>query len=91
MIKKKKGVSRNKIYEALQAEGLKYLSTKFANLHLLLLYQKKIAYGHKNFPRSIMSKKSNIKYSTGISPIAEKLHDKSYLGFEMCLLNMDVN
>ena len=44
------GISRDRIYEALIAEGIQGLSRQYVNLHLLPLYQKKIAYGSKGFP-----------------------------------------
>jgi len=78
------GVSRDKIYDALVAEGVQGLSKKFANLHLLPLYQKKIAYGNNGFPWNSEFCKRDISYKKGICPVAEKLHDNSYLGFEMC-------
>lgn len=81
-------VSRDIIFEALIAEGLQGLSKTFANLHLLPLYQKKIAYGSKGFPWSSEFCKREISYKKGICPIAEELHDKSYIGFEMCLFEL---
>ena len=85
------GVSRDKIFKALCAEGVKKLSTKFANVHLLPLYQKKIAYGFKNFPWKFENKMNKINYKKGICPVAERLNDKTYLGFEMCHFQMDNN
>lgn len=82
------GVSRDRIFSALEAEGVEGLSTKFANLHLLPLYQKKIAYGSSGFPWTSDICKRNVDYTKGICPVAEGLHDKSYLGFLMCLHEM---
>ena len=82
------GVNRDKIYEALVAEGVESLGTKFANIHLLPLYQKKIAYGEKGFPWKSDICKRNVDYGKGICPVAEGLHDKSYLGFQMCVHEM---
>ena len=91
---KKTQVSRDTIFNALLAEGLQGLSKKFANLHLLPLYQKKIAYGSNGFPWSSEFCKREIIYKKGICPVAENLHDKSYIGFEMCLFELsehDIN
>jgi len=85
------GVKRDKIFDALVAEGVQGLSKKFANLHLLPLYQKKIAYGSKGFPWNSEFCKREIDYRKGICPIAERLHDSSYLGFEMCLFELSDN
>ncbi|WP_415886888.1 DegT/DnrJ/EryC1/StrS family aminotransferase [Neptuniibacter sp. QD37_6] len=82
------GVSRNKIFEALVAEGVEGLSTKFANLHLLPLYQKKVAYGSNGFPWRSDVTSREVSYEKGICPVAEDLHDTSYLGFLMCLHEM---
>ena len=82
------GVSRDKIYQALVAEGVPGLSTKFENLHLLPVFQKKIAYGSKGFPWTSDICKRDVDYSKGICPVAESLHDKSYLGFQMCMFEL---
>jgi perosamine synthetase len=82
------GVSRDKIYEALTAEGVESLGTKFANIHLLPLYQKKIAYGSNGFPWNSDICRREVNYEKGICPVAEGLHDKSYLGFQMCVHEM---
>ncbi len=83
------GVSRDRIFEALKAEGIEGLSTTFANIHLLPIYQNKIAYGSKGFPWSSDICKREVDYGKGICPNAEELHDVSYLGFLMCLHEMD--
>jgi len=85
------GVSRDRIFEALKAEGVEGLSTTFANLHLLPMYQKKMAYGSKGFPWNSEICTRNVNYSKGICPVAEELHDVSYLGFLMCLHEMEDN
>ena len=43
------GVSRNKIFEALSAEGVEGLMCGYANIHMLPMYQNKIAYGSGGF------------------------------------------
>jgi perosamine synthetase len=82
------GVSRDRIFQALVAEGVEGLGTKFANLHLLPLFQKKIAYGSKGFPWTSDICKREVNYGKGVCPRAEELHDKSYLGFQMCMHEM---
>lgn len=83
------GVSRDKIFEALSAEGVVGLGTKFANIHLLPMYQNKMAYGSKGFPWTSDICHRDVNYSKGICPVAEELHDHSYLGFQMCMHVMD--
>jgi dTDP-4-amino-4,6-dideoxygalactose transaminase len=88
------GVSRGRIYSALEAEGIPGLAQGFANVHLLPMYQKKIAYGSKGFPWTSDICHRDVSYAKGICPIAEELHDKTFLGFETCvheLGNADVD
>lgn len=79
------GVSRDRICEALAAEGVEGLSPHYANLHLLPMYQKRIAYGSKGFPWTSDICRREVSYARGICPVAEELQDRSYLGYLMCL------
>ena len=77
------GVSRARIVEALEAEGITGLCVGYCNIHLLPIFQKKIAYGSKGFPWSSEICKRDVDYSKGICPVAEDLHDNTFLGYEM--------
>jgi len=79
------GVSRDRIIEALTAEGVEGLAGGYMNVHLLPMYQQKIAYGSKGFPWSSDVCKRDVNYKKGICPVAETLHDTTFLGFEMCV------
>ena len=79
------GVSRNRLCEALIAEGVEGLVSGYANLHLLPLYQQKTAYGSKGFPWTSDICHRDVDYRRGICPVAEELQAKSYFGFAMCL------
>ncbi len=79
------GVSRVSIYEALEAEGVPSLASGYQNLHLLPMYQKKIAYGSSGFPWSSDICHREVDYSKGICPVAESLNDTKYIGIEMCV------
>lgn len=83
------GVSRARLIEALEAEGLKGLIGGYTNIHLLPMYQKKIAYGSRGFPWNSDICKRKVSYTKGICPVAENLHDTTFLGFEMCLHEMN--
>lgn len=83
------GVSRSAIIEALEAEGVIGLSAGYTNLHLLPMYQKKIAYGNKGFPWTSDICHREVSYAKGICPIAEELHDKTYMGFAMCMHQLE--
>ncbi len=82
---KKISVKREIILSALEAEGLKGLSNGYANIHLLPIFQKKIAYGNNGFPWTSDISSNYVSYSKGICPVAERMHDKEFIGFEMCL------
>ena len=81
----KLGVSRARLCEALRAEGVTGLAPGYTNLHLLPMYQKKIAYGSSGFPWSSDICHREVDYQKGICPVAEKLHDGDFLGFAMCM------
>jgi len=79
------GVPRTRILEALAAEGVQGLSGAYQNLHLLPMYQKKIAYGSRGFPWTSDICHREVSYAKGICPVAEELNDSSYLGFATCM------
>lgn len=81
-------VSREKIVLALEAEGVAGLAQGYVNLHLLPMYQNKIAYGSRGFPWSSDICHRDVSYQKGICPVAEALHESSYLGFEICTCEM---
>ena len=62
----KLGVSREQIVNALKAEGVDNVSAGYCNIHLLPLFQKKIAYGSKGFPWTSDICKRDVDYSKGI-------------------------
>jgi perosamine synthetase len=87
------GVSRDKIHAALQAEGVPVWN-RYQNLHLLPMYQKKLAYGSMGFPWTSEFCHREVNYHRGICPVAEELNDSTYLSFGMCvydLTNEDVD
>ena len=86
----KLGCSKFKIADALRAEGVE-VTTAYQNIHLLPMYQKKIAYGSKGFPWTADFARKNISYAKGICPVAERLNDETYLGFGMCTYDLNDN
>jgi dTDP-4-amino-4,6-dideoxygalactose transaminase len=78
------GIHRDKIFDALKAEGVP-IGKKYGNLHLLPLFQKKIAYGKKGFPWNSEICKRNVNYDRGICPISEKLNDNEILLLGLCV------
>jgi dTDP-4-amino-4,6-dideoxygalactose transaminase len=85
----KLNVSRDRICEALIAEGVDGLGPRYMNLHMLPMYQQKIAYGSQGFPWTSDICHRDVDYLHGICPVAEELQEKSYLGFAMCLNDLD--
>jgi dTDP-4-amino-4,6-dideoxygalactose transaminase len=80
-------VGRDRIHAALQAEGVA-ISKNYQNIHLLPMYQNKIAYGSKGFPWTSDICHRDVDYAKGICPVAEELNDFSYLGFGMCVYDL---
>ncbi|HUL00983.1 MAG TPA: DegT/DnrJ/EryC1/StrS family aminotransferase, partial [Nitrospirota bacterium] len=79
------GIPRKKIVEALRAEGIPGLIEGYVNIHLLPMYQRKIAYGSKGFPWIAGNYISSISYNKGICPVAEALHDDAMMGLLLCM------
>ncbi len=79
------GINRQRIIDALTAEGIQGLSAGYVNLHLLPLYQQKIAYGDKGFPWYSSICHREVSYHKGICPVAENLHEHEFIGYQMCL------
>ena len=79
------GISRARIVEALQAEGVTGLGASYQNVHLLPIFQKKIAYGSKGFPWNSDICHREVSYAKGICPVAEDMNDRRYMGYAMCL------
>lgn len=85
--------SRQVLVDALIAEGVQGLTNGYANIHLLPMFQRKLAYGSKGFPWNSDICKRNVSYDKGICPVAEELHHESFIGFELCqyeLNNKDI-
>jgi len=85
------GVSRERICAALEAEGVIGLAEGYENMHLLPMYQKKIAYGSNGFPWTSDICKRDVSYAKGICPVAEELHDKTFLEFGMWMHELEDN
>ena len=76
---------RQLIAEALKAEGVPALGVGYQNIHLNPIFTKKIAYGTKGFPwKGIDSKESSVVYKQNLCPVAERLHNQTFLGIGLC-------
>ncbi len=76
------------IYEALAGEGVPGIAQTYVNVHLLPMFQQKIAYGKAGYPWTHPGRESSVDYRKGICPVAEYLNDASYLGLETCVHEM---
>lgn len=85
---KETGVSRDRIFDALTAEGIP-LCKRYENLHLYPIYQKKIAYGPNGFPWNSEFYKGNVCYDKGICPVAENMNEKLYMNIGFGLFQLD--
>ena len=83
------GISRKTLVAALRAEGIPALVEGYQNIHLLPLFEKKIAFGAKGFPWSL-NENSNFSYQyhRGMCPVAEELHDRSFIGIGLTGLDL---
>lgn len=82
-ILRESGVKRSEVASALRAEGVP-ISEGYQNIHLLPVYQKRIAYGSKGFPWKGTSNTREIDYSKGICPVAEEMHDQKVIALGLC-------
>lgn len=78
-------VERRQIITALTAEGVEGLMSGYQNIHLLPMFRNKIAYGHKGFPWTLSPSDHPIEYQPGLCPVAEELHNQSFIGLNICL------
>ena len=83
------GTTRDKIYEALTAEGVPALGKRYVNLHLYPMYQRKIAYGSKGFPWTADFYHGDVTYEKGICPVAESMNGNRFLNLGICLVKLD--
>lgn len=83
------GISRERICQALEAEGVQGIGQGYINLHLLPMYQEKIAYGSHGFPWSAEFCKREVNYAKGICPVAEELQDSSFIYLAMCMFDYE--
>lgn len=76
------GVSRDRVYDALLAEGVPFIAKNYQNLHMLPMFTEQQCYGTKNFPWSL-NDSVKYEYGSGICEVAERLNEKEYLGIFM--------
>lgn len=73
-------VSLNKIFFELQKHNLDFIEKGYVLVHKLPIFQKKVAYGNKNFPWSINKRKIDYRKCC---PVAEDLQRNKILTIQM--------
>lgn len=81
--------SRKEIVEDLTRQGVPGLTSTYPLLHLLPVFQRKVAYGNSGFPWNLRKETDSISYSKGICPVAENLIDNTF--FHLYLNEFDFN
>jgi len=85
---------KDALVNELTSLGVPGLSTRYVNLHLLPIFQSKIAIGASGFPWTFEKSRKDISYQKGLCPVAETLQEKTYLSFYMndyALTKKDIN
>lgn len=77
------GVRKDRIVDALLAEGAPVMR-RYQNLHLLPVYQKRVAYGTGSLPWSLSNSNSTVRYERGICPTAERINEDEFVGIPTC-------
>lgn len=83
------GVPRAALADALRAEGVLGVSAAYQNLHRLPMFVHRIAYGTQGFPFRSPYTRPDLRYGRGTCPVAEQLHDETYLGLALGMLALD--
>ena len=79
------GRPRSWIVDALRAEGVPALFGGYQCIHLNPLFRHRIAYGTAGFPwKGLASGDSAVTYGPGLCPVAEDLHQRTFLGLNLC-------
>ena len=86
--KSKTKFSRKVICRALRAEGIQ-ISEGYINLHTLPIFKHMIAYGSSGFPWTLNKYRRHV-YRKVSCPIAEELHNKTFMHISMYSLNYKI-
>lgn len=77
----KLGFSRDRFIKAVKAEGVPLYAGYVNPLYRLPLFQQRIAIGRNGFPFNLVPER---RYDDGLCPVAERLHDEEFVGYEIC-------
>lgn len=79
-------VGRERLLAALAAEGVPALAGGYVNVHLLPMFQRRIAFGCDGTP---WTAGRTVSYAPGICPVAEDLHARTLIALETCVHQFD--
>lgn len=79
------GMPRALFSRALRAEGFPHFEAYVRPLYLLPVFQRRIALGPHGYPFKL----TNVDYSSGLCPVAERMWSREFIGFETCAHNID--
>ncbi len=77
-------VPRQKLVEALVAEGIPIVPGYVKPIYLEPLYQQRIAFGADGFPFTYPGYKGQVSYERGICPIVERMHYEELIFTNIC-------
>lgn len=80
------GVHRDRIVEALRAEGIPCGAGYVRPIYLEPMYQKRIGFGSSGYPFTLADK--SVSYERGICPVCEQMHFEQLISFDACHANL---
>lgn len=83
------GVPRERFVEAVEAEGIPFFQGYTEPLYLQALYQRRIAIGSGGFPFTTHGVASDVDYSRGICPVAERMYERELVYTNVCRSGLD--
>lgn len=87
-IRNSEQIHRNKIIDALKAEGIPIEGGYVEPIYLEPMYQQKIAFGKDGFPFSYEKYNGTLNYSKGLCPITERMHYDEIMTTNVCHANI---
>lgn len=82
------GVSRERLGEALKAEGVSLALGYVRPIYLEPMYQRRIAFGKNGFPFTYPGYRGKVSYERGICPVVEQMHFEELMYHGLCHANM---
>lgn len=82
------GVSRERLGEALKAEGVPLALGYVRPIYLEPMYQRRIAFGKDGFPFTYAGYHGKVSYERGICPVVEQMHFEELMYHTLCHANM---